>query len=74
MLDANEDGSPKDYPRGYEVFASDDPNDFGRPIASGTGDVITTINFDEVTARYVRIEQTGNDDRYWWSIHELDIN
>ena len=74
MLALDENDQPNDYPRGYEVYAFDNLNNIGRPIARGSGDVRTIINFEEVTAQYVRIVQTGNDDKYWWSIYELDIN
>jgi len=26
-----------------------------------------------VEARYVRIEQVGSDNRFWWSIHEMNL-
>ena len=74
VLALDENDQPNDYPRGYEVYAFDNLNNIGRPIARGSGDVRTIINFEEVTAQYVRIVQTGNDDKYWWSIYELDIN
>lgn len=69
VLDAT--GSANDVPVGYEVYASNDPNDFGDPIVSGAGDVVTTIDITGTRARYVRIVQTGTNDEYWWSIHEL---
>ena len=33
----------------------------------------TSISINEVSARYVRIEQKGNTDFYWWSIHEINL-
>ncbi len=69
-----------DYPRGYEVYVSDSPSNFGSPIASGSGDDpvdgntrTTVISFPAQTARYVRIVQTGSDDERWWSIYELNV-
>ncbi len=69
-----------DYPRGYEVYVSDNPSSFGSPIATGSGDDpvngntrTTVISFPAQTARYVRIVQTGSDDKRWWSIYELNL-
>ena len=73
MLDSRE--SINDYPRAYFVFASNDNNDWGPAITSGVGssDGNTVIDFSNQNARYIRIEQAGSSDRYWWSIHELSI-
>ncbi|MBX2849198.1 MAG: discoidin domain-containing protein [Acidiferrobacterales bacterium] len=67
-------GSVNDYPRQYEVSVSSDGENFMTiaadvPEASG----VTEINFSDQTARFVRIDQTGSTDRYWWSIHEINI-
>jgi len=67
-------GSSNDYPRGYELQFSTNGLNFttiaaGEPSASG----ITTINFSDRTAGMIRIIQTGSNDRFWWSIHEINI-
>jgi hypothetical protein len=31
------------------------------------------VNFSPRPARYIRIEQTGSSDRWWWSIHGITI-
>ena len=67
-------GSSNDYPRGYELQFSTNGLNFttiaaGEPSASG----ITTINFSDRTAGMIRIIQTGSSDRFWWSIHEINI-
>ncbi len=63
-----------DSPTGYEVRVSDDGSSWSSPIASGKGTLgITTINFPAHTARYIRITQTGADEKYHWSIYEIDI-
>ena len=67
-------GSSNDYPRGYELQFSTNGLDFttiaaGEPSASG----ITTINFSDRAASTIRIVQTGSSDRFWWSIHEINI-
>jgi uncharacterized protein len=70
---AVDESQPYDYPRGYEVYASDDPANLGSPIASGVGQTLTTIDLPTTTARYVRIVQTGSDVFRWWSIYELNV-
>jgi len=67
-------GSRNDYPREYELQISNDGSSWAtiasaEPNASG----ITTINFANQTASQIRIEQLGSDNRYWWSIHEMNI-
>jgi HEAT repeat protein len=70
VLDAS--GSPGDYPRGYEVYASNDPTDFGEPIATGQGEsAVVEIVLPETSQRLLRIVQTGSSGGLWWSIHEV---
>ena len=65
--------STGDYPRGYQVFVSNDGANWGSAVASGTGTTqLITINFAAQTARYVRIVQTGSVGN-WWSLHELNV-
>ncbi len=67
--------NPEDYPRGYQVFVSDDSVLWRGPIASGSGNgAITNIRFPAQTARHVRIDQTGSDPSRWWSIHEIFVD
>lgn len=67
--------SPNDYPRGYQVFVSGDGENWGSAIASGNGNNATIeIKFDNVVAQYIKIEQTGSVNRYWWSIHDLYVS
>ncbi len=57
----NAANSPGDYPRGYQVYVSNDGINWGSPVASGAGSsVITTITFANQAARYIRIIQTGS--------------
>lgn len=66
-------GSPNDYPRDYEVSISTDGSNF-TTIADGTpNSSITEINFSDINARFVRVDQNGSDNRFWWSIHEISI-
>ncbi|WP_151733154.1 discoidin domain-containing protein [Paenibacillus tengchongensis] len=64
--------SSYDYPRGYEVYISDNATDWKR-IASGKGGLNQTrIDFKPVSTRYVLIKQTGAGGNYW-SIQELQV-
>ena len=66
-------GSSLDFPREYTVSVSDDGSDW-TAVATGIGrGALTTTIFADQVARYVRIEQSGSDDFYWWSIHEINI-
>jgi hypothetical protein len=63
-----------DSPAGYTIHVSDDGLNWGEPVASGKGERwgITTAMFKPVTARYIKIEQTGQAKQFW-SIFELDV-
>jgi hypothetical protein len=69
--------SPNDYPRGYAVYVSNNGTDWSSlsPVATGAGGgPVTTITLSAaVTARYVRIVQTGSDPNWWWSIDEFNL-
>ncbi|MCT2537075.1 family 16 glycosylhydrolase [Aquibacillus koreensis] len=72
VLDAA--ASANDYARGYEVYASNDRDNWGDPIASGTGNRSKiTVDFPVQTARYIKIVQTSHHQN-WWSIAEVGIN
>ena len=69
--------SPGDYPRGYELFASNSRADWGEPVAAADnsdGGAVLTARFAPVNARYLRIVQTGSAERLWWSIHEITVS
>jgi len=65
--------STGDYPRGYQVFVSNDGTNWGSAIAtgSGTGQVVT-VTFATQSARYIKVVQTGSVGN-WWSIHEFNV-
>lgn len=67
--------SLKDYPRGYEVYAYVDESNPGAPVAKGEGSgPVLEIRFAPVSARFLKIVQTGRvDDGWWWSIDELRV-
>jgi hypothetical protein len=63
--------SAGDYPRGYQVFVSNDGSTWGSAVASGAGSTnVVTISFAPQNARYFQIVQTGSAPN-WWSIAEL---
>ncbi|HXI55623.1 MAG TPA: discoidin domain-containing protein, partial [Polyangia bacterium] len=65
--------STGDYPRGYQLFVSNDGTNWGAVVASGTGAAqMVTIDFAWQTARFLRVVQTGSAGN-WWSIHELNV-
>ena len=69
----NAANSANDYPRGYQVYVSNDGVGWSAIITSGTeSSGITTITFAAQAARYVRIVQTGSAPGTFWSIHEFN--
>lgn len=76
MLTQYGNKSVNDHPRVYELYISNDGNDWGAAVAMGEGDSdgLTVINLDiNVTARFVKIVQTGSDNYHWWSIHNINL-
>ncbi len=61
-----------DYPRRFELYLSTDGQNWGAPVATGTGATITRIPVASQEARYVRIVQTGSAGN-WWSIVEATV-
>jgi mannan endo-1,4-beta-mannosidase len=55
-----------DYPRGYEVYVSNDGAAWGAPIARGKNDAsVLHITVPTQTARYIKIVQTGKTWHHW---------
>jgi glucosylceramidase len=70
---ADAGGSTGDYPRGYAVYVTDNPDAWGSPVVSGTGTgQVATIALPPVAGRYVRLVLTGSTGN-WWSIHEIHL-
>jgi hypothetical protein len=66
--------NPNDYPRSYQVWLSNDGQNWRGPIVDKLGDrAITDINFADQSARFVRIEQNGVSAQNWWSIDEINL-
>ena len=63
-----------DTPEQYVVRVSKDGKEWSQPIASGKGNKgITTITFPQQSARHIKVEQTGANPLYHWSIYEFDV-
>ncbi|CAH1215812.1 hypothetical protein PAECIP111892_04185 [Paenibacillus auburnensis] len=64
--------SSYDYPRGYELYVSNDAANWKLAVR-GKGQLNSTkISFSPVKARYIRILQTGSGGNYW-SIQEMQV-
>ncbi|MBF8184168.1 discoidin domain-containing protein [Nonomuraea sp. K274] len=64
-----------DFPRGFKVDVSTDDSAWTTVFTgagSGTG-TVTTAGFSPVTARYVRVRQTGSAAGVWWSVGEVNV-
>ena len=63
--------SPNDEPATYTLSTSTDGRSFSNAASgSGSSNGVTTIEFSNRSARYIRITQNGSKTRNWWSIHE----
>jgi len=63
-----------DSPKKYSVLISNDGKKWSNTIAEGTGPLgITHIVFPRQTARFIKIIQNGTDEKYNWSIFEMDV-
>ena len=62
-------GKTGDVPRAYKVKVSNDGTNW-RDVASGENNNIYYVG--NQNARYVRIEQTGNE-THWWAIYEFYV-
>jgi Ni,Fe-hydrogenase maturation factor len=69
----NNDPSPRDYPRGYAVKLSVDRQNWTTVAENPLNDQPLNVSFSPRQARYIHIDQTGQDSVFWWSIHEIDI-
>jgi hypothetical protein len=67
-------GGSSDYPRSFAVYATNDPSNWGSPIAMGAGSSsLVTVNFPYRTARYIKVVLTASVSTNWWSIHEFNV-
>ena len=63
--------STKDMPAGYEIYVSQDGENWGEPVRTGS-EAIEEYYVGSQYARYIKIVQTGNKYLYW-SIHEFNL-
>jgi hypothetical protein len=68
-----QDSSPRDYPRGYVVRLSTDGQQWQTVAEAPQNQQPLEVIFSPRPARLIRIEQTGNDSVYWWSIHSVEV-
>jgi hypothetical protein len=63
------------YPIGYSIQVSMDGSSWSKPVAEGKGSHDTTVaTFQPVTAKFVRVTQTGRaDGASAWSVLNLRI-
>jgi hypothetical protein len=64
--------SPHDYPRGYRVKVSTDRTRWTEVAANLNNNAPLDVTFAPREVHYIRVEQTGSSDRWWWSIHEIE--
>ncbi|URN95126.1 MAG: discoidin domain-containing protein [Candidatus Pristimantibacillus lignocellulolyticus] len=66
-------GSNNDYARSYEIYVSNDGENWGTPIVNNTatGPVILS-DFADQNARFIKIVQMGTNSG-WWSIYEISV-
>lgn len=63
-----------DSPKMSSVKVSKDGTSWSKPIATGSGTLgIIEISFPSQVARYIKVNQNGNDSLYNWSIYELSV-
>ncbi|MFT5128665.1 MAG: putative membrane-bound dehydrogenase-like protein [Rhodothermales bacterium] len=61
------------FPRGYELSLSHDGETWSKPLATGKGEGrFTTISFEPVIARHIKLTQTGESVTRW-QISEMEI-
>ena len=62
-----------DYPRGYQVFVSNDGSNWGNAIVSGNGtEQLVTISFAAQSARFIKVVLTASASN-WWSIYQFNV-
>jgi len=67
------DSAAGEFPRGYEVYVSNDGTNWGRPIGRGAGTSQSiAVNFPSQVARYIKVVQTGNAPNSW-SLIEFNL-
>ena len=75
-INLNSRRSKRDFPAYYKIQNSVDGKNWSDTIDEGYGNEGTTkIEVDDMTpVKFLRINQTGSKERYYWSINELSIH
>ncbi len=68
-----------EYPRGYELYFSDDGSSWGTPVTAGRGASVTIMAFDARSTRYLKVVQTATlsteyqNTKIPWMMRELSV-
>lgn len=73
QVTADAGGSTADYPRGLTVQVSADGVSWTTVATAAATTASQTVSFDQQTARFLRLVQTGSSTS-WWSIAELTVS
>ncbi|GCB43206.1 discoidin domain-containing protein [Streptomyces sp. NL15-2K] len=65
-------GSVSDYARSADVYVSMDGTDWTKVSSVADGQRVHLISFPTQTARYIKVVNTGNVARSWWSVAEFN--
>jgi O-glycosyl hydrolase len=66
-------GSVSDYARSADVYVSTDGTDWTKVTSVADGQRVHLTSFPTQTARYIKIVNTGNVARSWWSVAEFNV-
>ncbi|MDF3145427.1 MULTISPECIES: discoidin domain-containing protein [unclassified Streptomyces] len=66
-------GSVSDYARSAEVYVSADGTDWTKVSSVADGQRVHLVSFPTQTARYIKVVNTGNVARSWWSVAEFNV-
>ncbi|WP_171115862.1 MULTISPECIES: discoidin domain-containing protein [Streptomyces] len=65
--------SVSDYARSADVYVSTDGTDWTKVSSVADGQRVHLISFPTQTARYIKVVNTGNVARNWWSVAEFNL-
>ncbi|MDX3225844.1 discoidin domain-containing protein [Streptomyces sp. ME19-01-6] len=66
-------GSVSDYARSADVYVSTDGTDWTKVSSVADGQRVHLISFPKQTARYIKVVNTDNVARSWWSVAEFNV-
>lgn len=66
-------GSVSDYARSADVYISADGTDWSKVSSVADGQRVHLVSFPTQTARYIKVVNTDNVARSWWSIAEFNV-